>query len=71
VGSGRSYTWTIAGLVIGSPVGMLAGMAQANATSNDFIPLLTGTIIGGLLFAAVLGGIGYVIDRARHSARAR
>jgi hypothetical protein len=67
--SGRSYPWALGGTIIGGVSGLLAGMAQANAFTRDLLLLILWAIGGSILFGAILGGIGWLIDQSRNRSR--
>jgi hypothetical protein len=64
-GSGKTYPWTIAGIIIGAVGGLLSGMAYANTFTRDLLPLLAYSLLGAVVFGAILGAVGWVIDLAR------
>jgi hypothetical protein len=67
--SGRSYPWALGGIIIGAVTGMLSGMAQANTFTRDLLVLILWAIGGTVLFGAILGGIGWLIDQSRNRSR--
>jgi hypothetical protein len=68
--SGRTYPWTIGGLIVGADAGLLGGMAQANTFTRDLITLILWSLFGAIVIGAILGGIGWLIDNSRNRSRA-
>jgi cation transporter-like permease len=66
---GRSLPFMKAGIIIGAVAGLLSGMAQANTFTRDLGTLILWSIIGAVVFGAVVGLIGWLIDLARNRAR--
>ena len=64
--SGRSYPWMIGGIIVGADMGLLSGMAAANVFTRDLLLLILWSLGGAILFAAILGGLGWLIDRSQH-----
>jgi hypothetical protein len=67
--SGQSHPWALGGFIIGAVTGLLAGMAQANTFTRDLLMLILWAIGGTILFGAILGGIGWLIDQSRNRRR--
>jgi hypothetical protein len=67
--SSQSYPWMIGGIIVGAVSGLLSGMAEANTFTRDLLMLILWSLAGAILFSAILGGLGWLIDRARHRSR--
>src|ERR1700704_3685843 len=68
--SGRTYPWTLGGLIIGADAGLLSGMADANTFTRDLVTLILWSVAGAILFSGILGFLGWLMDVLRPSALA-
>jgi len=55
-----------AGIIIGAVTGFLSGMADANTFTRDLLTLIGYSIVGSIIFAAILALLGWLVDAARN-----
>ena len=65
MGSVQNYSFFKAGVIIGGVTGLLSGMADANTFTRDLLTLIVFSLVGAVIGSAVLGLLGFVVDRIR------